>query len=267
MTKLGIDVDRGMMAAVPGGFIAFGAGADIDRAFDAAVTVERFEVGTSGAVPTLADVDPASDRVLAADPAHPYVALDRAMREVAEMPPGVVLAQAVTSMAAWRHEKRRVRLDGVEHRLPATPGLILPLHDDLRAALGAGLGEDVGEEPGTLVGAELLGEPRRKYKVRAVAVKGTRQARYGVFCDGTLLESQPTMSLARRAALERARAAGGELELDVRPWIGRNDGDPFVRVERTMTAQRAVVRVFLATEKRPERRQTAGWVFSGRLSR
>lgn len=264
MSKPGFTVERGMVAHLQGAFIAFGPGTDIDRALDAAVTVERFELGSSGVVPSLADLDPAAPRIVHAEPVHPYVALDRLMRDLPGSERGMLMAVAVTPMNAWKHERRRIRIDGVAHRLPDTPGLLLPLDTDLRAELVAQLA-DGGER---LVGAELIAEPRRRYKVKATSIKGPRKAGYAIFDGGRLVEVHPTGSLARKAAVTMAKAGNGTMQLSIRPWIGRNDdAAPYVVVERVMVAQKAAVRVHLATEKRPENRKCVGWIFAGRLPR
>ena len=266
MSRPGFVVERSMVRHIPGAFIAFGPGADIDRALDAAVTVERFELGTSGSVASLADLDPAAPRTVHTEPTHPYTALDLVIAALPESPRGTLVAVAVTPMSAWKHERRRVRLDGVQHRLPDTPGLLLPLDEGLRASLVEGLpGQDAA---GALVGAELLAEPRRRFKVKATTVKGTRKAGYAVFDGETMVEIHPNVSLARKAAVLRAKAGHGPMRLSVRPWIGRGeDASPYVVVERSMVAQKAPVRVYLATEKRPENRKCVGWIFAGRLAR
>lgn len=265
MSKPGFTVERSMVGHLSGAFIAFGPGADIDRALDAAVTVERFELGTSGVVASLADLDPAAPRSVIAEPAHPYLGLDRAMRALPSSERGTLLAIAVTPMSAWKHERRRVRIEGIEHALPDVPGLLLPLGDTLRETLLTGLPAD--DRP-RLVGVELLGEPRRRYKVKATGVKGPRKAGYAIFDGERVIETHPTSSLARKAAIAMAKAGNGTMRLSIRPWIGRNDdAAPYVVVDRTMTSQKAAVRLHLATEKRPENRKCVGWIFAGRLSR
>lgn len=265
MSKPGFTVERGMVSHVPGAFIAFGPGVDVDRALDAAVTVERFDLGTSGSVPSLADLDPAATRHVHAEPVHPYVALDRLLALLPSSERGELVAQAVTPMSAWKHEKRRVKVEGVEHTFPDAPGLLLPVGSGLRDVLVAGMSPEDAER---FVGAELLAEPRRRYKVKATSVKGPRKSGYAVFDGDRLLEIHPTGSTARKAAVLRAKAGTGAMRLSIRPWIGRNDdAAPYVTVERAMVVQRAAIRVHLATEKRPENRKCAGWIFAGRLPR
>lgn len=265
MSKPGFVVERGMVAHLPGAFIAFGMGPDIDRALDAAVTVERFELGTSGTVPSLADLDPAAPRTVHGEPVHPYIALDRVMAALPTSERGLLIAQAVTPLNAWKHDRRRVRVEGTTHRFPDTPGLLLPVEDGLRDVLLAGL---PAEDTARFVGAELLGEPRRRYKVKATGIKGPRKAGYAIFAGEKLLETHPSISLARKAAVALAKAGTGELALSIRPWIGRNDdAAPYVLVERAMVVQKAAVRVHLATEKRPENRRCVGWILAGRLPR
>lgn len=265
MSKPGFTVERSMVEHVAGAFIAFGPGADIDRALDAAVTVERFELGTSGSIPSLADLDPAVDRVVHDEPVHPYVGLDRLLAALGESDRGRLLAQAVTPMSAWKHERRRVKVDGVDLRLPDTPGLLLPIGPELRENVLAGCTSEEGQR---FVGAELLAAPRRRYKVKATSVKGSRKAGYAIFDGDRLVEVHPTGSLARKAAVLRAKTGAGAMRLSIRPWIGRgDDAAPYVTVERVMVVQRAAVRVHLATEKRPENRKCVGWIFAGRLPR
>lgn len=265
MSKPGFTIGRGMVGHVPGAFIAFGQGADIDRALDAAVTVERFELGTSGVVASLADLDPAAPRNVFSEPVHPYVGLDQVMGAVPTNERGQLIAVAVTPMSAWKHERRRIRIEGVEHHLPDTPGLLLPLETGLRGSLVSQLTD---EDAARLVGAELLAEPRRRYKVKATGVKGPRKAGYAIFDGDRLIEVHPSSSLARRSAVALAKAGSGAMRLSIRPWIGRNDdASPYVVVERVLATQKAAVRVHLATEKRPENRKCVGWIFAGRLPR
>lgn len=265
MSKPGFTVERGMVAHIPGAFIAFGQGVDIDRALDAAVTVERFELGTSGVVASLADLDPAAPRSVHAEPVHPYRALDQVMGSLPTSERGHLIAVSVTPMSAWKHERRRIRVEGVEHQLPDTPGLLLPLETGLRETLVSQLAV---EDAGRLVGAELLAEPRRRYKVKATGVKGPRKAGYAIFDGDRLVEIHPSSSLARKSAVAMAKVGNGAMRLSIRPWIGRNeDASPYVIVERVLAAQKAAVRVHLATEKRPENRKCVGWIFAGRLPR
>jgi len=265
MPKPGFTVERSMVTRIPGAFIAFGPGADIDRALDAAVTVERFELGTSGVVASLADLDPAAPRSIVSEPVHPYRALDQVMRALPTSERGHLIAFAVTPMSAWKHERRRVKVDGIEHHLPDTPGLLLPLDTGLRGTLLAQL---PAEDAGRLVGGELLAEPRRRYKVKATGVKGPRKAGYAIFDGDRLVAVHPNSSLARKAGVAMAKAGSGAMRLSIRPWVGRNeDAAPYIIVERALASQKAAVRVHLAVEKRPENRKCVGWIFAGRLPR
>jgi hypothetical protein len=263
MRPTGINIDRSLIEHIPGGFLAFGAGADIDQAFDSAVTMERFELGTNGVVPSLADVDPTAPRTVHNDVVHPHQAVASLLEEAVAAAPGTVLAQAVAPLTSYKHERRRLLLDSIEHSYPARPGLILPLAAALRAEIDAAL---LPAERSLFVGAELATLPRRRFKVSAQPVRGPRQTRYAVLEGERVVEIHPSQSLARKAAIARAKAAVDVLELHVRPFVGRNEGEPFVVVRRHLVSQRATVKVVLATPKNPERVRVLGWVFAGRTA-
>lgn len=264
MRNSGIIIERSTIEHVPGGFITFGPGTDIDQALDAAVTVERFELGTNGLVPSLADVDPAAERLVRDGIVHPYRAIEMLLRAAETIEPGVVMAQAVAPLTAFKHERRRIVLESVGHHYPATTGLILPLSSSLRDEIEGTLAE---HERAGLVGVELVAAPRRRFKVAAQPVRGPRQTRFAIFDGERVVEIHPNQSAARKAAVARAKAAGDVIELHVRPYVGRNEGEPFVVVRRHLVAQRATLKAVLATVKNPERVRCAGWVFAGRLAR
>lgn len=261
MSNTEIRIERALLQGVPGGFIAFGSGGDIDQAFDAAVTIERFELGTSGQVPSLADVDPAAERVVRGDTMHPHQALAELLDLVYEQEPGVVLAQAVAPLNAYKHERRRFVLESLEHSYPQNCGLILPLDSALRAEVEGLLPE---EDRARLVGVELVSTPRRRFKVSAMPVRGPRTTRFAVMSGNYVLDLHANQALARKAAMLRAKESTDALELEIRPYVSRNDGEPFLRIERRLVTQRATIKAVLATEKNPQRQRCAGWVFVGR---
>jgi hypothetical protein len=255
-------VNRAWMSDIAGGFIAFGPGLDVDQAMDAAVTSERFELGVSGMVPSLGDVNPASERSLRQSPTHHYLAVSGLHAETAVAAPGFLAAQAVYPLSAYKHERRRLVLEGTDFAVPTLPGLALPLHASLRDRV---IAEIAPEEAATLVGVEVVSAPRAKFKVIAAPVKGPRVSAHAVMSGQTVLEIHPSQSLARKAAMAMARAAAGEMHLEIRPFVSRNDRDPFVRIERVMIARKVVVKAVFASLKNPEKARVAGWVFAGRL--
>jgi hypothetical protein len=262
MSSTEIRIERSLMQGVPGGFIAFGSGSDIDQAFDAAVTIERFELGTNGQIPSLADVDPAADRVVRGAIMHPHQAIAQLLDDVLAQEPGIVLAQAVAPLNAYKHERRRFVLESLEHNYPQDCGLIVPLATALRAEVEGLLPE---ADRASLVGIELVSAPRRRFKVGATPVRGPRQTRFAIMSGNYVLELHDNQAAARKAAMLRAKEATDALELEIRPYVSRNDGEPFLRIQRRLVTQRATVKAVLAAEKNPQRQRCAGWIFAGRL--
>jgi hypothetical protein len=252
-------IERSVIAGVDGGFIAFGPGADIDEAFDAAVTTERFELGSSGLLPSIVDVDPAAERRITGAAGHPWAVTSELVRLAGSAERGTVLARSVTSLTAWKLIKTRLLLEDPALRLPDVPGLIIPLDSTLEEAVrpGAGAGE--------LLGVELLREPRRRYKVIATSIKGPRNAGYAVIEDAKILSVHASASEARRAAMELAKSSPAERHLEVRPHISRNDRDPYLRVDRGIVAQKATVKAITGELKNPDKTRVIGWVFAGRI--
>jgi hypothetical protein len=252
-------VDRRVVAGVPGGFVAFGAGADVDDAFDAAVTGERFDVGSAGLVPSIVDVDPSAPRELGEVPGHPLAVLGSLLGRLEETPSGHLLAAPVTTTSAWRTTRTRLVLETTNLSWPDTAGPVLPLGRDNEAEIRTQL---TGDLP--LLWAELVSPPRRRFKVVTEAVKGPLSRRFGVYAHETLLEVCDTAALARRAAVTRAKEHPSAIALQVRPYISRNVDDPHVRVSKVLVAQRATLRVMTGELKNPEKARIAGWVFAGR---
>jgi hypothetical protein len=108
-------------------------------------------------------------------------------------------------------------------------------------------------------------EPRRRYKVVATSVKGPRKPGYAVIENGLVLSVHPNSSLARRAAVLEAKGSEGARSLEVRPWISRNESDPYLTVVRGIVAQKAVVKAVTAELKNPEKTKVMGWLFAGRV--
>jgi len=260
MTNPGFTLDRNVISGVKGGFIAFGLGKDIDEAFDAAVTTDRFELGSSGLVPSVVDVDPSTDKQIVGEGRHPWEAINLLVGAAANAEQGAVIACSVTTLSAWRQTKTRLVLDDATLELPDQIGLVLPVSTSLDHAVRSAL-------PGgaALVSVELVRPPKRRYKVTATSIKGPRKPGYAVIENGTVLSTHPNSSLARRAAVETAKASQAVRNLEVRPWISRNDTDPYLRVTRAMIAQKAVVKAVTAELKNPEKTKTVGWVFAGRI--
>ena len=255
------NIERSAIAGVAGGFIAFGPGTDIDEAFDAAVTTERFELGSSGLLPSIIDIDPAADRTVTGEAGHPWAVTSELVQLAGDAVPGTVLACSVTALTAWRLTKTRIVLDDPTLHLPDTPGLLIPLRADVRAAVEPMLTEVAGE----LVAVELLREPRRRYKVIASSIKGPRKAGYAVIEASHIISVHGNASEARRAAMTLAKESKAERHLEVRPYISRNEHDPYLRVDRGIVAQKAPVKAVTAVLKNPEKNRTVGWIFAGRI--
>lgn len=260
MANPGFELNRKVISGVEGGFIAFGLGKDIDEAFDAAVTTDRFELGSSGLVPSVVDVDPSTGKSVLGEGRHPWEAVNLLVGAAAGAERGSVLACSVTTLTAWRQTKTRLVLDDAAIELPDQVGLVLPVSTSLdhavRAALPAGA---------ALVSVEMVRPPKRRYKVTATSVKGPRKPGYAVIENGTVLSIHPNASLARRAAVDAAKASPAARSLEVRPWISRNETDPYLHVTRGLVAQKAVVKAVTAELKNPEKTKTVGWLFAGRI--
>lgn len=260
MTAAGFTIDRTVVNSIDGGFIAFGPGRDIDEAFDGAVTTDRFELGSSGLVPSIVDIDPAKERRVVGETMHPWEAISLLVAQAAACEKGEIVACSVTSVSAWKHTKSRIVLEDPTLEIADRTGLIFPLGGRLEEAIATGLPEGA-----KLVAAELVREPRRRYKVVATSIKGPRKPGYAVIENGRVISVHPNSSEARRAAVTEAKASVGARRLEVRPWISRNEKDPYLNVERKIVAQKAAIKVVTAELKNPDKTKVVGWLFAGRV--
>lgn len=251
-----------------GGFVAFGLGADVDEALDFAATSDRLAVGDSGLIPSAAGIDPAAPRLETADPVHPLYALTRALDALGSMEPGVVAAQAVQPLGDFRHRRVRVLLDDPTLILPDDAGIIE--HPDPLALAAASVAVAATDTPVSadelVVQLELTRPPKRRFKAAAEPVRGPMSKTWAVYAvgDPTPLVVLPSQSEARRWAMARARdKEAGAMSLEVRPVVGRNDGEAFIRIERRCVSLKAPLKVTIAEPK--DRVRVNGWIFYGRL--
>jgi hypothetical protein len=270
MAALEFKVRPGIGAEIiDGGFISFGVSGDIDEAFDYAATSDRLAVGDAGLIPALAGVDPAAGRIEHDAPVHPLLALGRGLAALREMEPGAVVAQAVSPLGDFRHRNFKVTIGDPALDIPGEPGVVEhPTASLWNALLSGAHALENGPSPTEELVQIALQRGRQRFKVSATAVRGPGSRLFAVYAAGcpAPLSVHPTQPEARRWALGLAREKGAssELQLEIRPVIGRNDNEPFIRIERNRVALTAVFRATFAEPKRDVPRVN-GWVFYGRL--
>lgn len=271
---------------VPGAFAAFGPGADVDAAFDEAVSAAGYDYGFAELLPSVTAADPSAvspvdgealsvDQAVARMRAHiAQAAAARAAHaseddETATEPaPQPVLAWPVAASAA--HSRRRVRvvLDGTDLDMPVSAGVLLDPPAELAAALAeAGVAPGEGE---VLERVEV--KVRARFKPVPTPIKDKTEGRFVVVDPATqtiVSDGHAKSSEARRAAVALLKAkpatdlSTGHLE--VFKLSGRLGGLPLIRVQRTKVAQRVTVKATFATVKKPGATKVAGWLFAGLL--
>lgn len=270
MTALEFKVRPGVGAEiVGGGFVSFGVGSDIDEAFDYASTSDRLAVGDAGLVPALAAIDPAIERSDHTTPVHPILALTSAYDSLSALEPGDVVAQAVSPLGDYRHRRVKVTIEDLSLSIPTEQGLIEWAAQPLREAVTSAASEleNAPTANEDLVQVELQ-RGQQRFKVAATAIRGPGSRVFAVYAHDcpSPLSVHPTQPEARRWALNLAREKGAstELHLEIRPVIGRNDNEPFIRIDRNRVALKATFRATFAEPKRDTPRVN-GWLFYGRL--
>lgn len=257
---------RSWVRAIEGAYVSYGAGADIDAAFDDAALSDRFEFGSSGVIPSLDQVDPAGDRVLHAGPLHRHTAWREAIRELPQCPSGALHAIPVAPLKAYRH-----RTANVTWTDPAIVGPDGPdglwCYEELLVAASTSV--ELGDAESVVSGVQAR-KPSVRYKAAAEAFKGPKEARYVVVPAGQWapLGEFTTASEARRFALGLARdKSNSQLSLEIRQVSYREGHKPLIAVTRTPIACRRPLRLLVAAPKHPERDlATDGWLFFGRVS-
>lgn len=263
-------------SAHPAAFASYGPGADIDATFDDASAAAGNEHGYTGAHPSLASADSGAIDVQDC-PARPGTAVALSVGDTlagGDVPAGAVLAFPVAASSAFT--RRRVRLTLTDTALLAPPvGPVGHLEAALREAILAGLG-DTGAP---LVDGEFLESVevvrvRDRYKP-SVEVFRTKAVASWALLDPltrTLVgEGYANAGEARREAVARAKVgplSGSGFDPAVAPLevikvTRREEGAPFIRVNRDRIRNQIVVKVVVAAEKNPARTKTIGWVFAG----
>lgn len=264
-------VPRVFVDDVPGAFIGFGADADLDAAFDDALTTAWYEVGHAGLVPSVADAESTDVTVIEDAPRRPLGAsLLVARAALDEMEPGSVRAIPVAADRFYRRRKLRVRLEDVEIHLPDEPGLVVAPDEAILGAL-SGAGEDAGApvSEAELLERLELAAVRRRFKPLVTVNRGPSARHFALDLDGRDLPGgHRTASEARRAAVALAKAGPYDdvacYTLSVTGRTGREGDLPLISIERRLVAQRARLVATYATEKDPLKTKTSGWIFYGR---
>lgn len=254
-----------------GAFIGLGKGADADEAFDDAVDTARYEFGHVGHGPSLASASPDLE-VAATEPLPLKLAIWTAQQALAEIPGGVTHAIPVCADGAFR--RRRVLLRPVDAmlELPHIPGPLRPGREPVSlftAVLNAAKAAGLGPEPTEMIEEVDLRNIRERHKVVAVSFKGKGTNRFCLLDEqGKLVDGGPSASDARRIAVatlrDKSYHQGEETRFEIRKVVGRENGDPLMRVERQLVGQRATLRVSYLSAKQPDKpRKVVGWLFYG----
>lgn len=265
------------LAEHPALFISYGAGADIDEAFDEATAAAGNEHGYTGAHPSLAAAD--ADTVTAAGTRAvpgPAAALTLgAAFAASELTPGVVHAFPVAVSSAFTRRRARVTLTDTSLVVPSTPGPLGHLDDALREAVLGAL-RDAGaplEETEQLESVEVV-RVRSRYKPVATPIPGKSQSSFALLdpaTDQIVAKGFANAGEARRHAVAQAKVGplstvGTDPEtaaLEVIKVTRREGDQPLVRVARDRVRTTIVLKVVMVTEKNAARTKVAGWLFAG----
>lgn len=260
------DFDRSWLPQVPGVFVSYGAGADVDAAFDDAALSDRFDYGTTGLVPSLATFDPAAEHDVHDHPVHRHLAWREALDFLTHAEPGALAAFAVAPLRDFKHRNAAVIVTDPAVRAPLEP-IELFAYPELFAAATDLVELEAGE---FFASASLPRMGSVRYKAAALSVPGPKVTRFGVYAAGTFepISVHDSAPLAKKAALVLARdKAAGPLSLEVRPIVTKEGGQPIVAVSRAVVACKRPVKVLVASPKNPEKPvKTEGWVFAGRMA-
>lgn len=265
-------MEREQIAAVEAstfGAAGFGAGADMDEAFDEAVAAAGEVHGFAGLHASLASSEPDSV-VRVGRSATPWqAAAKEATAWARDAEPGSVGAWPVAPASAFTWKRPRVVVEGaLEVHLGEQPGLVLAEPDGLGALIEERLAEfDEDARAGERVGVELVRAAER-YKPVVEVVRKKAAATFAVLDPSTrclVAEGFARASDARRAAVDLAKQGpvgdGPTGELHVVKVAGREGSEPLLRVRRERVKSRLTLRVLLAAEKAPEKTKTVGWLF------
>ena len=263
-----VDVAPEAVRFTPGAWCAWGGGNDRDVAFDDASETARDSVGHSGTLPSIADIDPDAVSVFGPGPASLALAMRWAQQALAdgEVPPGVALACPVLVPAAYRRRRVNLKIDDPDMELPDS-GLVVPFGPDLEAQLRAlALAAETPVEDTEVFEAVQVMRRRCRYKAERAKTTGKKQTSYvALDSTGRIRASGPTPGAAIRAAAELAKSSlDGQdcYELEIVALGRRPDGTAIATVTRRRIAQKAGLRLHLATRKdTPDK--LAGWLFFG----
>lgn len=259
-------------------FTDFGAGADVDCAYDDAVARADERFGSSGAIPTVAGSDPASMLVPAAGQV-PALSLAAAQLRATALWAGhgapALLAIPVRANSAFTRRRSRIVIDTAD---PVTdwldiPGSLTVLPEELEALLG----QLSSAQPEERLESVVVTAARVAVTVSAVRtqVKGSSNRFVVQDCNGQVISAgHLSASEARRAAVASIRDAAREhrrvlddqplsgLELQVRKLTGRPDDLPLLTVTAAARRTRRVVKLVSISAK-PTPAKVSGWLFIG----
>jgi hypothetical protein len=253
-------------AHVPGSWITYGDGADLDGAHDDAVSSAWFDLGRTRSTASVIDT-PLADVVIDDAPAVPFdVAVSIAQQRLIDDIDVQSFALRVATPTSYRRRRVAVRVTDPAFTFPSVPGRVEFVSSDLAAHLNSLAETSSGE----LLGAvELHRAVRAGYKPVVTRNQGKSVTNYGVFIAGSWgepLSVHPSVAEARRwavATLKAGPVADDETAvLEVRPIISRNDSYAIASVERRRVRQAAAVRLDLWEAK--DQIRLAGWVIAGR---
>lgn len=257
--------------------VGFGAGADVDAAFDAAAAESANVHGSTGAHPSLALADPSRIQVVPGATPLPAPAVALAVADFvadAAVPAGVLHAWPVTTPAAFT--RRRARVTITDPALAPLPvGRLVRLDPAWRQAIGAALadaGTPLGD--GELVESVDVVRHRARYKPVVSVNRGKSTATFAVLdprTDRLISTGHRTAGEARRAAVALAKSgpvttSGPDPDVaDLHVVkVTTREGLPFVHVARTRVASTTVLKVAVIAAKESARGpRVTGWVFAG----
>lgn len=266
-----------LAAGVPGAFVTYGPGADLDVAFDAAVAAAGNVHGFTGAHPSLAVADPTRldvttgiPRTLAANVLHIAGHLNGGA-----LAAGTVYAYPVAAPSAYTRRRLRLTLDNPADAFGHDVGAIVHLdersHQQLAEAAAAA-GDPFGVQE-VVESAEVV-RRRDRFKPVATVNRGSSAASFALLDPATntlVATGFPNAGAARREAVARAKmgplsTSGPDADiagLHVIKIVTRPDNQPLIDVRRDRVKHTCVAKVVLAQVKNPDKTRTIGWVFAG----
>lgn len=264
INDLASPVDLAASEHVLNGWITYGAGADLDSAYDDAISSAWFDLGRTRNQSSVIDASLADIEIMQISPLPYDSAIAYAQRTLCDTSRVNPIAIAVGRGKNYKIRRVNVKVTDPLFGFSDTIGKLKyvsdELHDHLRVLVGA---SDV-----EILGSVQLRRPERSgFKVVSSKNIGKNVTNYEVFIAGgnAPLSTHRTLSEATKCAKEIARkrdlVRNEEIRLEIRGVITRNESNALLTVDRNRVRQSALLRVDVYEAK--ESVKNVGWVIAG----